>query len=84
MTKIYIVSKEIGTQGAINLHAFEDRENARSFAIDYIYSHSTLEDRQSRISKDEYERFDLYGLFTSKHGYLTLKVSEVNFSYKDK
>ena len=84
MNKIYIVSKEIGTQGAINLHAFEDKEEARKFAINYIYNYSTLEDQQSGIQKDEYDCFDLYGLFTSKYGYLTLKVSEINFSYKDK
>lgn len=79
MDKIYVVSY-CHHLGLINLHAFTNEDKAESYAINYIYNRATREDLESRIERDEFDRYKEFSLYTTQYGNVTVRVEAVRLN----
>lgn len=80
MERIYLISKNTRGRAGVPLYAFSSLEKAETFCINYLYNHSTLEDRTyNKIEKIEYTGITEFSLYTNEHGSIDLQISPVSF-----
>ena len=80
MEKIYLVSKNTRGRAGVPLYAFSSMKKAETFCINYLYNHSTLEDRTyNKIEKIEYSSLTEFSLYTNEYGNIDLCISRVNY-----
>lgn len=59
-------------------HAFSNIDEAERFCVNFLYSNSTLEDRQNdKIHKDDFYKYIEYSMYTNFYGELTLRIRKV-------
>jgi hypothetical protein len=77
MKEIFIVNQvKLGKRNdEFPRHAFSTIEEADRFCVNFIYTNSTMEDRQNdKININDFYAYIEYSMFTNFYGQLTLRI----------